>query len=440
MTDLEAIEKRVSRRTYLGEPIGEEDAAVFEEMIARFNEESGLQIQLVRDGSKAFEGFRRCYGMFSNVRSYFAMVGKYADLYLNEKIGYYGEKLVLEATKRGLGTCWVGGTFDRKACPCQVKSGWELPCVITVGAVSEDWALKERVLYKLIHRPVKRPEQILSGDAEAPDWVREALPAVCLAPSSLSRHPVTLRWQGGKLSAAVPTYADHQSIDLGIAKLHFALASQMPGTWSWGNGSAYRTGLDARPEDAAAERGRTTMRELRLSELQPAARLMEETFADSVISDFSPEGAASFRAYIAQESLQRMVKERQLDLWGCFEGNRLVGVLGFCAPDRVALLFVRKQFQHQGIGTQLVGQAQQLSVDGGLTVHAAPSAVGAYRQWGFAPQGEEQETDGIRYLPMARLSAPCVPLGLTGWPTDRSRRSPVPPVPGSCRWCASPDR
>ena len=35
MTDLEAIEKRVSRRTYLGEPIGEEDAAVFEEMIAR---------------------------------------------------------------------------------------------------------------------------------------------------------------------------------------------------------------------------------------------------------------------------------------------------------------------------------------------------------------------------------------------------------------------
>ncbi len=115
MTDLEAIEKRVSRRTYLGEPIGEEDAAVFEEMIARFNEESGLQIQLVRDGSKAFEGFRRCYGMFSNVRSYFAMVGKYADLYLNEKIGYYGEKLVLEATKRGLGTCWVGGTFDRKA-------------------------------------------------------------------------------------------------------------------------------------------------------------------------------------------------------------------------------------------------------------------------------------------------------------------------------------
>ena len=42
MTDLEAIEKRVSRRTYLGEPVGEEDAVYFEGLIAQFNAESGL--------------------------------------------------------------------------------------------------------------------------------------------------------------------------------------------------------------------------------------------------------------------------------------------------------------------------------------------------------------------------------------------------------------
>ena len=399
MTDLEAIEKRVSRRTYLGEPVGEEDAAYFEGLIAQFNAESGLQIQLVRDGGKAFEGFRRCYGMFSNVRSYFAMVGKYADLYLNEKIGYYGEKLVLEATKRGLGTCWVGGTFDRKACPCQVKSGWELPCVITVGAVSEDWAFKERMLYKLIHRPVKRPEQLLTGEAEAPEWVRAALPAVSLAPSSLSRHPVTLRWLGDKVTAAVPTYADHQSIDLGIAKLHFELAAQVPGSWSWGNGSAYRTGLEAHPAQAA-EAGRV-IRELRLSELQPAARLVGEVFAATVAKEYTPQGAANFREYIAQEHLQKLIKSGELALWGCFVGERLAGVLGFCPPGRIALLFVREQFQRQGIGAQLVGQAQLLCPAEGLTVHAAPSAVGAYQKWGFAPQGEEQEADGIRYLPMA---------------------------------------
>lgn len=55
--------------------------------------------------------------MFSGVNSYFAMAGRRADLCLREKVGYWGEKLVLEATRLGLGTCWVGGTFDRRPAP-----------------------------------------------------------------------------------------------------------------------------------------------------------------------------------------------------------------------------------------------------------------------------------------------------------------------------------
>ncbi|MCL1873280.1 MAG: hypothetical protein FWF85_04100, partial [Clostridiales bacterium] len=34
-----------------------------------------------------------------------------------ERLGYYGELWLLQATALGLATCWVGGTFKRKLCP-----------------------------------------------------------------------------------------------------------------------------------------------------------------------------------------------------------------------------------------------------------------------------------------------------------------------------------
>ena len=44
--------------------------------------------------------------------SVIACVGKDDDT-LDQRVGYYGEKLVLELQKMGLNTCWAG-TFNRK--------------------------------------------------------------------------------------------------------------------------------------------------------------------------------------------------------------------------------------------------------------------------------------------------------------------------------------
>ena len=240
MTDLEAVERRISRRSYLETPLEPFTSGALLTLVGEYNRRAGLRVELVREGAEAFRGFRRSYGMFSGVNSYFAMAGRRADLCLREKVGYWGEKLVLEATRLGLGTCWVGGTFDRAACPCRLLPDEELVCVITVGHVSAELGGKER----FVHRSTKPLEALYDAGGETPpDWFAAGMRAVRRAPSALNRQPVRFVWRDGAVSASVPDYAS-QAVDLGIAKLHFEIGAG-GGSWKPGSGGAYLRGGEA---------------------------------------------------------------------------------------------------------------------------------------------------------------------------------------------------
>ncbi len=89
-----AIKVRHSVRAYLDKKIEGETLAALQNKIKELNAESGLNIQLALNEEKAFGGLMAHYGKFSNVKNYFAMVG---DKNAAEKIGYFGEKLVLFA-------------------------------------------------------------------------------------------------------------------------------------------------------------------------------------------------------------------------------------------------------------------------------------------------------------------------------------------------------
>jgi hypothetical protein len=52
------------------------------------------------------------YGKFRNVSNYIVMAGKKADN-LDERVGYYGEHLVLMAQTLDLNTCWVGLSYSK---------------------------------------------------------------------------------------------------------------------------------------------------------------------------------------------------------------------------------------------------------------------------------------------------------------------------------------
>ena len=102
MTLLEAMEARHSVRKYTDAPIPEDVLATLRNRVWEINREAGLHVQLVTDEPKAFGGFKSTsgvfsYGAFTVVRNYFVIAGKKGDD-LDEKVGYWGEQLVLLPT------------------------------------------------------------------------------------------------------------------------------------------------------------------------------------------------------------------------------------------------------------------------------------------------------------------------------------------------------
>ncbi len=216
----EAISNRISRRRYLQTPVAAELKTRIRAETEALNRESGLSAVFVEDAGEAFSSMRRSYGMFSGVRSALVLKGPEHLPDLAEKIGYYGERLVLDLTDMGLGTCWVGGTFDRSH--FRIPDGEAMLCVVTVGYV-EDPSLKERLIRGALSRKRKPASQRLRGYETAPAWVREAMEAVCLAPSAVNSQKPLFTCRDGVVTAAVEAERDMDLVDLGIAKLHFAV-------------------------------------------------------------------------------------------------------------------------------------------------------------------------------------------------------------------------
>jgi len=225
MTNLEAIEYRNSRRLYLPMPIEAHKQACLRDFIDRFNKESDLSIQFVDDGSDAFNGLRKSYGLFSGVRSLLAMIGKKDDENLKEKVGYFGELLVLEAVKLGLGSCWVGGTFDRNSNIVDLSEEEVLVCVIPIG-LTEELSFKEKMIHQMVARKSKSIEQMLISDVNSPVWLTEGLKAVQQAPSAVNHQPVIFEYKAGELSAFVEDDGKFNLVDFGIAKSHFEIGAK----------------------------------------------------------------------------------------------------------------------------------------------------------------------------------------------------------------------
>ncbi|MCX6308139.1 MAG: nitroreductase family protein [Bacteroidia bacterium] len=201
-------------------------------LIDTYNSASNLSIRFVEDGSSAFSSFRKTYGLFSGVRSLIAMVGPKNDPDLKEKTGYYGEMLVLDATMLGLGSCWVGGTFETKSSIFELSMDEILVCVIPVGYV-EKLSFKEKMVHQMVAGKSKSIEQLLNSDSKLPDHYLEGLKAVQKAPSAANRQPVRFEFKNSILKVYTDDDGKFNLVDLGIVKAHFEVAAG--GTFELGN-------------------------------------------------------------------------------------------------------------------------------------------------------------------------------------------------------------
>lgn len=216
----EAIINRISRRTYLQIPIAAELKEKICAEIDELNRETGLSFLFVEDASEAFSSMRKSYGLFSGVRSVLVLKGAEDIPDLAEKIGYYGERLILDVTDMELGTCWVGGTFDRRQ--FEIPAGEKMMCVVPVGYVKEP-SLKEKLVRSTLSRKRKPVAQRMCGYEKAPAWAIAAMEAVRLAPSAVNSQKPVFTYADGAVTAAVKEDHVMDLIDLGIAKLHFSV-------------------------------------------------------------------------------------------------------------------------------------------------------------------------------------------------------------------------
>ncbi len=230
----EAIMERVSRRTFTGEPFSETQIKKIMELVDKANELSGLTMEFLEDGSDAFNSFRKSYGMFKNVRSLLIMKGNKDDENLYEKVGYYGESIILDLTDMGIGSCWVGGTFDKSKFTCDPEE--EITCVVVIGNIGEI-TLRERMIRSAISKKRKAIDKRLISSVEIPQWMREGMEAVRLAPSAVNMQKPTFHYDGTTLTADVKNDYFMDFIDLGIAKLHFEIGAG--GKFQFGNGAKY---------------------------------------------------------------------------------------------------------------------------------------------------------------------------------------------------------
>lgn len=210
-----AIEERHSVRRFLSKPIEGEALERLEAVIAEANRESGLHIQLIRDEPGAFSGLLAHYGRFRGVSNYLAMVGR-KSRGLEQAVGYYGERIVLEAQDAGLNTCWVGGTFNHRKARYQVGAGEKLVCLIAIG-YGEDRGKP--------HRSKDRARCCELGSYQMPAWFAAGMEAALLAPTAMNQQNFRFMLQDGQTVSVFSTGGLFSDVDLGIVRYHFEVAS-----------------------------------------------------------------------------------------------------------------------------------------------------------------------------------------------------------------------
>lgn len=211
--EIEAMKERHSVRQYEDRPLDQNAVAALQEEISACNREGGLHIQLVTNEPKAFDGFMAHYGKFSGVRNYIAMIGKKGPD-LEEKCGYYGERLVLKAQQLGLNTCWVAMTYSKIKTAFTVADGEKLCIVISLG-----YGKTNGVPHKS-----KSVDAVTKADGALPAWFKAGAEAALLAPTAMNQQKFQFTLNGKHVSAKAG-FGFYTKIDLGIAKYHFEVGA-----------------------------------------------------------------------------------------------------------------------------------------------------------------------------------------------------------------------
>jgi hypothetical protein len=260
----EIIRQRFSCREYLEDPIDEAGQRRLRDFIGK--NQSGpwhtpMRFELVAAVEQDSASLKNLgtYGLIINPTGFIVGAARPGEKYL-EDYGYAMERIILSATDLGLGTCWLGGTFARSGFAQRISaaSGEVIPAVTSVGYITEQKALRNRILGRQPNTGHRYPRCDLFFQGEfgiplSPDEAGSyALPLemVRLGPSASNKQPWrvirgdrawhfylhrTRGYGSNNLLFRMLKLEDLQRVDMGIALCHFELASSelgLAGRWA----------------------------------------------------------------------------------------------------------------------------------------------------------------------------------------------------------------
>jgi len=262
---LEAIHRRQSVRTYLEQDIEPHKLENIEEIISSpefkrgpFGNEVNFVLFDMANLSEKEAKRLGTYGIIKGARYYIAGSMQEAEG-IEEDFGYCMEKVILELTRMGLGTCWLAGTFRRKnfAARLGLQEGEILPAITPFGYPRDDRSIIEKTMRFFAKSRERKPwgEMFFVGDTSTSldeknaGYYAPVLEAVRVGPSASNKQPWVIIKEMNEEKfhlylRRTPGYIVRlgkiklQNLDLGIAMCHFELAAaekKLPGQWLLGD-------------------------------------------------------------------------------------------------------------------------------------------------------------------------------------------------------------
>ena len=234
-----AIPYRRSRRNYDCTDLEPDLLSHMQEFCRDFRPFPQARAELVTQSpDEIFKGAIGHYGKIKGAPALIAFIGNMDDPYIQEKVGYLGEGIILEATAMGLATCWVGGFFRPTVAASIIGTGENerVLAVTPIGHAVKDFSPQERIMTGFGRSHRRKPlAELLTGleQAEWPHWIKSAMDAAALAPSAINRQPwrfyvepdsVTVSVYRSKYRSKLE-YGISKRLDCGIAMLHIEVAA-----------------------------------------------------------------------------------------------------------------------------------------------------------------------------------------------------------------------
>ncbi|MBO6215964.1 MAG: nitroreductase [Lachnospiraceae bacterium] len=214
MSEREAIKQRHSVRNYKPERIEAQKLEQLKEKISELNTEGNLHLQLIEDAGNTFNKLLNRMAGLGSAPSVIACVGP-DDATLDQRIGYYGEKLVLFAQELGLNTCWAG-TFNKKNIGAAVGDGERLVISIAIGYGQDEGKPHKS----------KTADQVVEASGERPSWFDKGVELALLAPTAINQQKFVIRLNDDETVEFIDKGGVFSQVDIGIVRCHFEIGAE----------------------------------------------------------------------------------------------------------------------------------------------------------------------------------------------------------------------